>query len=411
MAAFGLLAAGIAHEVGNPLAALSSLVQMLKRRGPDPYTAEKLDLAARQLQRIERTIRELVDFSRPASTVVTASGSPRWSRRPSASPSTTSAPSSARSRRMSRPTCPLVVGVRDYLTQVVLNLVLNAIDATDDQGRIHVAAAIEGDGLVSERRGRRPRDLAGRPLPAVPAVFHHQAPRHGPGSVRQPADPRGLRGHAFVPLGAGPRVNVSGPAAVRGAGRIAAGRTQRDLDRCRGCRRPGRNEASRSGGASTRDNKAAEPAGVRGRVLIVDDEEVIAATLQEFLQGEGFEVGTARDLPTALRQVETFEPEIVLCDVQLPGADGITVLNRTLQIRPETLFIMITAYATVENAVAAFQRGAQDYLMKPVLFEDLLAKLDRLIALSPAAAGKPGASPPAPRQRGPRRAGRPERRR
>src|SRR5262249_53722579 len=49
MAAFGLLAAGIAHEVGNPLTALSSLVQLLKRRGPDPYTAEKLDLAARQL--------------------------------------------------------------------------------------------------------------------------------------------------------------------------------------------------------------------------------------------------------------------------------------------------------------------------------------------------------------------------
>ena len=106
---------------------------------------------------------------------------------------------------------------------------------------------------------------------------------------------------------------------------------------------------------------------------------MIASTLKEFLQGEGFEVATARDLPSALAQVEALEPEIVLCDVQLPGADGITVLNRVLQIRPETLFIMITAYATVENAVAAFQRGAHDYLMKPVLFEDLLAKLGRLI--------------------------------
>ena len=123
--------------------------------------------------------------------------------------------------------------------------------------------------------------------------------------------------------------------------------------------------------------RAASPP--RGRILIVDDEEVIAATLKEFLQGEGFEVATAGDLPSALAQVEAFEPEIVLCDVQLPGADGITVLNRTLQIRPETLFIMITAYATVENAVAAFQRGAHDYLMKPVLFEDLLAKIGRLI--------------------------------
>ncbi len=54
MAAFGLLAAGIAHEVGNPLAALSSLVQMLRRRDPDGYTAEKLDLADRQLSRIQR---------------------------------------------------------------------------------------------------------------------------------------------------------------------------------------------------------------------------------------------------------------------------------------------------------------------------------------------------------------------
>jgi DNA-binding NtrC family response regulator len=132
---------------------------------------------------------------------------------------------------------------------------------------------------------------------------------------------------------------------------------------------------------SCRDElRVREPAPARGRILIVDDEAVIAATLKEFLQGEGFDVASAGDLPSALAQVEAFEPEIVLCDVQLPGADGITVLNRTLQVRPETLFIMITAYATVENAVAAFQLGAHDYLMKPVLFEDLLARIVRLIS-------------------------------
>ena len=124
-----------------------------------------------------------------------------------------------------------------------------------------------------------------------------------------------------------------------------------------------------------------EPTARRGRILIVDDEEVIASTLKEFLHGEKFDVAVAQDLASALEQVEAFEPEIVLCDVQLPGADGITVLNRTLQLRPETLFVMITAYATVENAVAAFQRGAHDYLMKPVLFDDLLVRIDRLIRL------------------------------
>ncbi|MDR3635031.1 MAG: sigma-54 dependent transcriptional regulator [Isosphaeraceae bacterium] len=118
----------------------------------------------------------------------------------------------------------------------------------------------------------------------------------------------------------------------------------------------------------------------RGRILVVDDEEVIAATLQEFLGGEGFEVAVATDAHSALSRCEAFEPDLVLCDVQLPGADGIDLLDRFLRVRPDTLVMMITAYATVENAVAAFQRGAHDYLMKPVLFDELLTKIDRLMA-------------------------------
>src|SRR3954453_23436305 len=121
------------------------------------------------------------------------------------------------------------------------------------------------------------------------------------------------------------------------------------------------------------------PVGPRGRILIVDDEEVIAATLEEFLQGEGYEVAAAHDAESALALVERFEPDLALCDVQLPGLDGLGLLDRLLEVRPETLVLMITAYATVENAVAAFRRGAQDYLMKPVIFDELLAKLDRLM--------------------------------
>src|SRR5204862_5263066 len=67
MAAFGLLAAGIAHEVGNPLTSISSLVQMLERRDCDDYTRERLALVSEQLQRIQKILRELVTFSRPAS--------------------------------------------------------------------------------------------------------------------------------------------------------------------------------------------------------------------------------------------------------------------------------------------------------------------------------------------------------
>ena len=84
MAAFGLLAAGIAHEVGNPLTSISSLVQMLqKRHNGDEYSREKLALVLGQLQRIQTTLRELINFSRPASTERHAlhAASRSWTRR------------------------------------------------------------------------------------------------------------------------------------------------------------------------------------------------------------------------------------------------------------------------------------------------------------------------------------------
>src|SRR6202035_2691397 len=67
-------------------------------------------------------------------------------------------------------------------------------------------------------------------------------------------------------------------------------------------------------------------------------------------------------------------------DVQLPGIDGIELLERLLKISPQTFVLLITAFATVENAVRAFQRGAQDYLMKPILLDEVLSKIRRLLA-------------------------------
>lgn len=140
LAAFGLLAAGIAHEVGNPLASLSSLLQILRRKDPDPFTAEKLDLADRQLGRIQRTIRELVGFSRPASStfsrfrasevVEEALGIAKYYHRTKDRTILSDVPADL----------PPIRAVRDHLTQVVLNLLLNAVDATEPGGRIRITA-------------------------------------------------------------------------------------------------------------------------------------------------------------------------------------------------------------------------------------------------------------------------------
>jgi signal transduction histidine kinase len=147
LAAFGLLAAGIAHEVGNPLAALSALVQVLQRSGPDPYAAGKLEQASRQIQRIHRTVRELIDFSRPASTAVVpvrpaevvddALGIAKYYPRTKQRVITSRVP----------PDAPAVLGVRDHLGQVVLNLVLNAVDATEVGGRVVIDAGVR-DGML-----------------------------------------------------------------------------------------------------------------------------------------------------------------------------------------------------------------------------------------------------------------------
>ncbi len=147
MAAFGLLAAGIAHEVGNPLAALSSIVQILQRRHPDEYMAEKLDLADRQLGRIQRTIRELVEFARPASPVP---GKVRVGEVVEEVLAVAKYYYRTGDRAFSveiAEDLPPILAPRDHLLQVVLNLVFNAIDATARGGRIGVSAAVVGDAI------------------------------------------------------------------------------------------------------------------------------------------------------------------------------------------------------------------------------------------------------------------------
>lgn len=146
-AAFGLLAAGIAHEVGNPLAAISSLVQLLNRRNIEPETREKLQLVDDQLRRIQRTLRELVDFSRPVvhekslcdvhSVLDAALNIAKYYKRKKGKQITT---------QYVQDLPPLMI-VRDQLVQVFLNLILNALDATEEGGVIEISTSIAGGDL------------------------------------------------------------------------------------------------------------------------------------------------------------------------------------------------------------------------------------------------------------------------
>jgi DNA-binding NtrC family response regulator len=115
------------------------------------------------------------------------------------------------------------------------------------------------------------------------------------------------------------------------------------------------------------------------RILVVDDEALIRDTVAEYLQQEGFAVDACASGESALDLAARHRFDVALCDVQLPGMDGIELLERLLKVSPQTLVLLITAFATVENAVDAFQRGAHDYLMKPILLEEVLGKVRRML--------------------------------
>lgn len=116
-------------------------------------------------------------------------------------------------------------------------------------------------------------------------------------------------------------------------------------------------------------------------VLIVDDEPLIRETLAECLAQEDYLVTSAGSGEEAVQLAEKHRFDIALCDVQLPGMDGIETLERLLKRNPEILVVLITAYGTVENAVEAFQKGAHDYLMKPILLDEVVNKVRRLRTL------------------------------
>ena len=114
-------------------------------------------------------------------------------------------------------------------------------------------------------------------------------------------------------------------------------------------------------------------------ILVVDDEPIIRANLAEFLQSEGFSVRACASGEEALDHAAREKFDVALCDVNLPGLDGLDVLDRLARLSPETFVLLITAYATVESAVEAFQKGAHDYLMKPIILHEVAGKVRRLL--------------------------------
>ncbi|HEY8156878.1 MAG TPA: sigma-54 dependent transcriptional regulator [Myxococcota bacterium] len=112
-----------------------------------------------------------------------------------------------------------------------------------------------------------------------------------------------------------------------------------------------------------------------GRILIVDDDESLRESLQLVLSAEGYEAVCAADAEAALRQLDVATPELVLCDLRMPGMDGLELLPQLVRRLPDATVILMSAYGTAELAIEAMKRGAYDYLAKPFAPSEVLLAL------------------------------------
>lgn len=121
------------------------------------------------------------------------------------------------------------------------------------------------------------------------------------------------------------------------------------------------------------------PEGLRMDVLVVDDEPVVCDGIRKILGAEGFRVESASDAASALAHPALAGCRLVLCDLKLPDRSGIDVLREIHRRRPDLPVVLITGYATPDQAAQAYAAGAIEFLPKPFEASELLFVVQRAL--------------------------------
>jgi two-component system, OmpR family, response regulator len=115
------------------------------------------------------------------------------------------------------------------------------------------------------------------------------------------------------------------------------------------------------------------------KILIVDDDPVTRSLLSKRLTKDEYEVETAEDGVEAVRMISRNFYDVVLTDLMMPGGvDGIGVLETAKENNLKTEVILITAHGSIDNAIVAMKKGAVDYLQKPINFDELFLRLEKI---------------------------------
>ena len=117
----------------------------------------------------------------------------------------------------------------------------------------------------------------------------------------------------------------------------------------------------------------------KARILVIDDERSMQEFLEIFFRSEGYEVVTAGDVQSARLHLEGDEFDVVITDIKMPDGSGLDLLHAAHELSPETMVIMITAFASTETAIAAMKQGAYDYITKPFKVDEIRIVVEKAL--------------------------------
>ena len=112
------------------------------------------------------------------------------------------------------------------------------------------------------------------------------------------------------------------------------------------------------------------------RLLLAEDDEALSSLLEEYLSEAGYDLVVHHRGDTALKALQEEHFDLVLSDIVMPGADGLTLLRHIHEHMPDTLILLMTGYSGIENALHAVEEGAYDFVSKPFQLPEIRVRLD-----------------------------------
>ncbi len=122
---------------------------------------------------------------------------------------------------------------------------------------------------------------------------------------------------------------------------------------------------------------APPPDDERSSLLLVDDDDTFRRTLARALERRGFAVSSAADVATGMVKAQLHPPEYAVVDLKMPGESGLALIEKLIELDPNTRIVMLTGYASIATAIEAIKLGAIHYLAKPCDADDVVAALNK----------------------------------